>query len=163
MEMRMINLQRAEFKDTPKIKVKKRCSRLVHFAEISLQQLKMVLSSCMAPTCLYACLTMSGHAPNETTDGVLGYFLTDLDQGITELLDSLKCNLVASDGPKHNVPDRDGRYLIVCDIPVKILPTIRISLPAIITIKSSCLHISVCDSAERHRGRQTWNWGGVYR
>ncbi|KAI4885480.1 hypothetical protein NFI96_027047 [Prochilodus magdalenae] len=29
---------------------------------------------------------------------------TDLDQGITELLDSLKCNLVASDGPKHNVP-----------------------------------------------------------
>ncbi len=58
---------------------------------------------------------------------------------------------------------RDGRYLIVCDIPVKILPTIRISLPAIITIKSSCWHISVCDSAERHRRRQTWNWGGVYR
>ncbi|MCJ8747179.1 hypothetical protein PDJAM_G00150350 [Pangasius djambal] len=26
-------------------------------------------------------------APNETTDGVLGYFLPDLDQGITELLD----------------------------------------------------------------------------
>ncbi len=31
---------------------------------------------------------------------------------------------------------RVGRYLIVCDI--KILPTIRISLPAIITVKSSC-------------------------
>ncbi len=40
---------------------------------------------------------------------------------------------------------RDGRYLIVCDIPVKILPAIIISLPAIITITSSCWHISVCD------------------
>ncbi len=36
--------ERAELKDTPKIKVKKLCSRLVHFAELSLQQLKMVLS-----------------------------------------------------------------------------------------------------------------------
>ncbi len=49
MEMKMINLQRAELKDTPKIKVKKWCSRLVHFAEISLQQLKMVLSSLYGP------------------------------------------------------------------------------------------------------------------
>ncbi|KAI4886056.1 hypothetical protein NFI96_004966 [Prochilodus magdalenae] len=32
-------------------------------------------------------------------------FLSDLDQGIAELLGSLKCNLVASDGPKHNVPE----------------------------------------------------------
>ncbi len=59
----------------------------------------------MAPTCLYACLTMSGHAPNETTDGVLGYFLPDLDQGITELLDSLRGNLAGSDGVKQNVPE----------------------------------------------------------
>ncbi|XP_016321016.1 flotillin-2-like [Sinocyclocheilus anshuiensis] len=59
---------------------------------------------CMSSMCLYACLTTSGHAPNETTDGVLGCFLPDLDQGITELLDSLRCNLAASDGPKHNVP-----------------------------------------------------------
>ncbi len=42
----------------------------------------------MAPICLYACLTTSGHAPNETTADVLGYFLPDLDQGITELLQS---------------------------------------------------------------------------
>ncbi len=48
---------------------------------------------------------MSRHALNETADGVLGYFLTDLDQGITELLDSLRCNLAVSDGPKHNVPE----------------------------------------------------------
>ncbi len=54
----------------------------------------------MAPTCLYAWLTT-----NETTDGVLGYFLSDLEQDITELLDSLKCNLAASDGSKHNVPE----------------------------------------------------------
>uniref|UniRef100_A0A671QY37 H(+)/Cl(-) exchange transporter 4-like n=1 Tax=Sinocyclocheilus anshuiensis TaxID=1608454 RepID=A0A671QY37_9TELE len=33
---------------------------------------------------------------------------------------------------------RDGQYLIICGILVKILPTIRISLPAIIAIKSSC-------------------------
>ncbi len=31
-----------------------------------------------------------------------------------------------------------GDNIIVCDIPVKILPTIRMGLPAIITIKSSC-------------------------
>ncbi|KAI4892301.1 hypothetical protein NFI96_006564 [Prochilodus magdalenae] len=41
----------------------------------------------------------------KTADDVLGDLLPDLDQGITELLDSLKCNLVASDGPKHNVPE----------------------------------------------------------
>ncbi|KAI9547159.1 hypothetical protein NQZ68_019980 [Dissostichus eleginoides] len=29
----------------------------------------------------------------QTTDGVIGYHLPDLDQGITELLDSLRCNL----------------------------------------------------------------------
>lgn len=30
---------------------------------------------------------------------------TDLDQGIIEVLDILRCNLVVSDGAKHNVPD----------------------------------------------------------
>ncbi|TWW77307.1 hypothetical protein D4764_12G0006970 [Takifugu flavidus] len=45
---------------------------------------------------------MSGHAPNEKTNGVLGDLLPDLDQGITELLDSLSINLAAPDGPKHN-------------------------------------------------------------
>ncbi|KAK3552900.1 hypothetical protein QTP86_028010 [Hemibagrus guttatus] len=52
----------------------------------------------MVPTCSYACLTTSGHALNEMTNGVLGYFLPDLDQCIIELLDSLRCNLAASDG-----------------------------------------------------------------
>ncbi len=89
----------SEFKYTPKIKVKKLCSRLVHFAE-------MVLRSLYGPMCLYdACLTTSGHAPNETTGGFLGYFLPDLDLGITELLNSLRCNLAVSDGPKHNFPE----------------------------------------------------------
>ncbi|KAI4903310.1 hypothetical protein NFI96_031847 [Prochilodus magdalenae] len=50
------------------------------------------------------------HAPNEMTDGVLGDLLPDLDQGITELLDTLKCNLVTSDGPEHKVPERVRSY-----------------------------------------------------
>lgn len=44
-------------------------------------------------TCLYACLTVSGCAPNKMMN-----LLPDLDQGITALLESL-------DGPKHNVPE----------------------------------------------------------
>ncbi|KAI4879793.1 hypothetical protein NFI96_027057 [Prochilodus magdalenae] len=67
---------------------------------------------------------------NRVTDGVLGDLLPDLDQGITELLDSLKCNLVASDGPrgvllglgrvkpaliceKHKVPVADLQILVL--------------------------------------------------
>lgn len=45
MEIKMINLQRAEFKGPPKIKVKNRCDRLVRFADIPFQQLKVILSS----------------------------------------------------------------------------------------------------------------------
>lgn len=45
-----------------------------------------------------------GRDPNKTTDGVLGV-LPDLDQGSTELLDNLRSNLAASDGPKHKVPE----------------------------------------------------------
>ncbi len=63
-EMKILNIQRAEFKDTPEIKVKNWCSMLVHFAEISMQQL-MVLSSVYGPLVL-VCM----HALNETTDGV---------------------------------------------------------------------------------------------
>ena len=39
--------------------------------------------------CLFALLTTSGHAPDERADGVLGDLLPDLDQGISEFLDSL--------------------------------------------------------------------------
>ncbi|TWW64310.1 hypothetical protein D4764_03G0013180 [Takifugu flavidus] len=53
---------------------------------------------------------MLGHAPNETTNSVLGDLLPDLDQGITELLDNLRINLVAPDGPKHNVPEELPAY-----------------------------------------------------
>lgn len=34
-----------------------------------------------------------------------GALLPDLEQGITELLDSLGCNLVVLDGSKYNVPE----------------------------------------------------------
>ncbi len=49
---------------------------------------------------------------------------------------------------------RDGRYLIVCDIPVKILLTIRISLPAIITIKSLLTYFCVRHAERHHRSRR---------
>lgn len=52
---------------------------------------------------MYACLATLGHGPKETTDGVLGYPLTTLDQGITASLDSVSCILVVLDGLKHNV------------------------------------------------------------
>lgn len=54
---------------------------------------------------MYACLTIPEHAPNEMTDGVLGDLLPDLGQSITELLDSLRFNLLESDERKHNVPE----------------------------------------------------------
>lgn len=41
---------------------------------------------------------MSGHTPN---DGVMVYLLPELDQGIPELLDNLRCNLAASDVRKQ--------------------------------------------------------------
>lgn len=43
----------------------------------------------MAPAFLCALLTMSGHVPNDLADGILGDLLSDLIQGIIELLDSL--------------------------------------------------------------------------
>ncbi|MEQ2279838.1 hypothetical protein AMECASPLE_013349 [Ameca splendens] len=52
----------------------------------------------MAPT------TTSKHAPYEL-DGVLTHLLPHLDRSITELLNSLRCNLGMSDGPKHDVTE----------------------------------------------------------
>ncbi|KAI4902036.1 hypothetical protein NFI96_009943 [Prochilodus magdalenae] len=52
------------------------------------------------------CIRKATSIVDDHTHSSLSYRLEkDLDQGITELLDSLKCNLVASDGPKHNVPE----------------------------------------------------------
>lgn len=56
----------------------------------------MVLSSLYG---LHEHVCMPGnvrHAPIEMADGVL----EGLDRDITELLDSVRCNLVASDGPR---------------------------------------------------------------
>ena len=49
----------------------------------------MGLSSVYGPACLNALSKMSGRAPPESMDGVQGDLLPDLDQGISELLDSL--------------------------------------------------------------------------
>lgn len=50
--------------------------------------------------CLYCCLKMLGQAPNEMKDGILGDVFPDLDQTITELLNS-----VTVIGLKHNIPE----------------------------------------------------------
>ncbi|TWW55895.1 hypothetical protein D4764_09G0009450 [Takifugu flavidus] len=44
------------------------------------------------------------------TNGVLEDLLPDLYQGTTELLDSLRINLAAPDGPIHNVPEELPAY-----------------------------------------------------
>lgn len=54
---------------------------------------------------LVFCLTMLGPAPDEMMDGVLGCLLPDPDQGITDLLDSLRYNLAALVGPKYDVTE----------------------------------------------------------
>lgn len=43
--------------------------------------------------------------PNEMMDGVPEDLPPDLELGITEILDRLRCNLVASDEWKCNVPE----------------------------------------------------------
>lgn len=57
--------------------------------EGSTPQMQRLIIVCIAPMRLYACLTISGCAPNEKLDDVLGYLLPDLDQGITKLLERL--------------------------------------------------------------------------
>lgn len=59
----------------------------------------------MAPVRGYARLTTSRRAPNEKTDGVLWDVIPDLFEGISGLLQSLRSNLVGSDGPKPIVPE----------------------------------------------------------
>lgn len=49
----------------------------------------------MAPTCLYAFLTSSGHVPDETADGVLGIFSQTWIKGMNEHFDSLWSSLGA--------------------------------------------------------------------
>lgn len=66
-------------------KGEKLCSRLIQKA-----LLRFHCSSLYGPHVL-TCLTTSGHAPNGRTDGVPVESLLDLDQVITELLDSTKC------------------------------------------------------------------------
>ena len=53
----------------------------------------------------YALLTTSGHTPDEMVDGVLGVLLPDLDQGVSELLDSLWSYLAAVDAPIRDIPE----------------------------------------------------------
>lgn len=69
-----------------------------------------------------------------------------------------------SRGQTHSISKHihtgDEQYDIVCDIPGKKLPTIRICHPAMITINSSWRHICVCDALTAHSSHaereQTW-------
>lgn len=66
-----------------------------------LEQLSMIVV-CVAPMCLYACLTTGVHAPSETTDGVRGVSPPTFGAGI---LQSLKSNQATQGGPKENVAE----------------------------------------------------------
>lgn len=93
----MVNLQM----NSPQKKTNKFCVRLVHFEFLNGNSATQNgIRTVICPTCLYACLTMLRHAPDETTDGVLQV----LEQGITEPQESLRCNLAVAVGPKHSVP-----------------------------------------------------------
>ena len=74
-----------------------------HVKNVITATLKFDSVVCMAPACLYALLTASGHAPDEPADSVLQDLLPDLDQGISEPLDSLWRYLAAPDAPIHNI------------------------------------------------------------
>lgn len=93
MPHHLIDLQKAEFKD----RSDEMSSKLVHFTKILLQELKMVLST------LYDLHVFDvwQHRGILLMDGVLGDLLPDMDQGITELLESMRCNLAVSDGLKR--------------------------------------------------------------
>lgn len=88
----------AGFKITPKIKVKKRKSLADQTCVNFTTATHNVTQSCLWPPPI-----LSGRAPDESADGVLGDFLPELDQGISELLDSLWGYLVALDILTHNV------------------------------------------------------------
>ena len=60
---------------------------------------------CVASTCLYDLTTTPGHAPDEAADVLQRDLLPDLDKSISQLLDSLWCNVALVDGTRHDVPD----------------------------------------------------------
>ena len=55
--------------------------------------------------CLYDLPTMPGHAPDEAADVLLLDLLPDLDESISQLLDSLWCNVALVDRMRQDVPD----------------------------------------------------------
>ena len=86
---------------------------------------------CVASTCLYALPTTPGHAPDETTDALLGDLLPDLDQSISQLLDSLWSPSTVSrawrryqetgqytrrrgGGRRRTTTQQQDRYLLLC-------------------------------------------------
>lgn len=62
----------------------------------------MLSHLCLVSMCLYALQTLSGHATDDLADGVLGELLSDLDEGINEILDCGTA-LVAADAVIHSI------------------------------------------------------------
>lgn len=60
------------------------CASCVHFIMATHGDSEV----CMTPACLYALPTTSGQAPDESVGGVLGELFLDLDQDISEFLNS---------------------------------------------------------------------------
>lgn len=96
--MKVINLQRVVFKDTWKSEVEKMTwqSILPKFNCNS----KWYSVVYVAPACLYACLAIWAHVPDDEADGVQGDILPHLDLSVTELRDSLRCNAASNAQPK---------------------------------------------------------------
>lgn len=92
MEIKMIILWMSEFIDIP-IKCKNDLSVSFILPKFNCSNLKWHSVVCLAPKCLYVCLTM--YALDELMAGVLGDLLLDLEQGITQLLGSLRWYLAA--------------------------------------------------------------------
>lgn len=72
--------------------------------KIQQQQLRMILYiDCVVPTCLYACMTASGHTLNETTNGVLGYLFQTRVSLSSQTIWDASCWHDIAKTTKHNV------------------------------------------------------------
>ena len=126
---------RAAFKITPKMSFKSFKSQ----ADPTSWQLLLWLSSVYGPLMPVCTLITSGHAPDESADSVLGDLLPDLDQGISELLDSQWLYLAVV----------DAQYItyLRCSIGFRSVECEAQSMALILLSSRNCLHTLA-----------TWGW-----
>lgn len=90
MEMKIINLKRAEFKDIPNTTRENMMMEASPFCK----HFNSKWYSAIWPPHSCSISDTLGHDPNKTMHGVLGDLVPDVDQGITKLPSSLRCNLM---------------------------------------------------------------------